>query len=72
MFDSQTIAQAVQRHIDAKWGAKRGFDQVAAYDLGIHRNNLSLILHGKYPPPKKLLDEMGLKKVVMYVEKDAP
>ena len=72
MFDSQTIAQAVQRHIDAKYGAKHGYDKVAAYELGMHKVSLSLILHGKRPPPKKVLDEMGLKKVVMYVEKDAP
>lgn len=69
-YTPETIGQEVQRHIDAKWGAKHGYDQVAAYELGIHKVTLSLILHGKRQPPKKVLDEMGLEKVVMYVRKE--
>jgi len=71
-YTSETIGQEVQRHIDAKYGAKHGYDKVAAYEFGIHRVSLSLILHGKRPPPKKVLDEMGLEKVVMYVRKKQP
>ena len=48
----------------------RSFESPAACsrDMGISRSHLSRLLSGKVKPGKKVLDWLGLKSVVIYVD----
>lgn len=72
MYTDETIKQAVRDHISLKRGGKRGGLKLYARDIDINPAELSAVMHGYRRPSEKILEDMGLKKVFMYVPKEAP
>lgn len=72
MYTPETVNEAVENHIRAKYGAKRGSLKAAANGFDVSQAFLSQVLGSSKMPPKRMLEEMGLKRVVLYVPKEQP
>lgn len=70
LYTSQSIAVALDDYITEKWGDKHGHYKLAARGLETGQVELSLMVHGKRPPTRRILNAMGLEKIVAYVPKE--
>lgn len=70
MYTPDTIGAAVADHIKQKFGDKRGNKTAAAAELGMTRAYVSQVLHSRKQPSRRLLQSMGLVKVVTYQAKE--
>lgn len=71
MYTPETLRTHLVEHLHAKYGQQRGFIKAASYALGITQATLSQAIHGRRGPPPAILEELGLKRVVMYVPKES-
>lgn len=67
MLTDESIAVALNDFIIDKWGDKHGHYKAAARALNTGQTDLSLMVHGKRPPTRRVLAAMGLQKVSAYV-----
>lgn len=68
IYNRSTIGPHVKAHMQQKYGR---WTQTAANNLGVSPSYLCQVETGKKAPSKKILDDMDLVKVVIYVPKDA-
>lgn len=67
-YDRSTIAAQVKAHMRSKYGR---WNLTAAHNLGVTAAYISNVMAGRRGPSKKILDDMNLMKVVVYVEKES-
>jgi hypothetical protein len=70
MYTPQQVTEMAVAYLATQFGTKVGWKGRAARRYGISNAGISLMLKGRTPPPKPLLESMGLKKVSLYVEKE--
>jgi hypothetical protein len=66
-YTDKDIAAALQEFITAQWGEKQGRYKAAARAMGVGQVEISMMVHGHRPPPRRVLQAMGLERVVTYV-----
>lgn len=71
LYTDKTIAVALDDHITEKWGDKHGHYKIAARAFNTGQVELSLMVHGKRPPTRRVLAAMGLQKITAYVPIEA-
>lgn len=72
MYTDKNIAVVLDDYISEKWGDKHGHYKIAARALDTGQAELSLMVHGKRPPTRRVLAALGLKKITAYVPKESP
>lgn len=70
MFTPEEAREMARKHVAEKFGTKRGWMKAAARELRMSPDGLSDLQRGKGAPPTAVLESMGLKRVLMYVEKE--
>lgn len=70
IYTDKTIAVVLDDYISEKWGDKHGHYKIAARALDTGQAELSLMVHGKRPPTRRVLDAMGLERISAYVPKE--
>jgi hypothetical protein len=70
IYTEKTIAVALDDYISEKWGDKHGHYKIAARALETGQAELSLMVHGKRPPTRRILNAMGLERISAYVPKE--
>jgi len=66
-YTDKDIAAALQEYISTQWGTKHGRYKAAARALEVGHVELSMMVHGHRAPPRRVLQAMGLERVVTYV-----
>ena len=70
MYTPETVRTLIVEHLHAKYGNKHGCLKAASYALGISQAEMSQVVHGRRSPSPAILEELGLKRIVMYVPKE--
>ena len=70
MYTTEQTLEMARKHIDEKYGQGYGSLKKAANELNMSVASLADLRHGKGSPPFAVLKSMGLKRVLMYVEKE--
>lgn len=66
-FEPETIGDRVLLHCKSKYRTQAK----AAEALGVSCAHINAVIHGRKNPPQKILDDMGLVRVVSYIPKNS-